>query len=117
MITSKLSTDSPMDSSAELNFSLVDEEGKRKMRCCFLSSCRDMDAFCETGFCGETMQTSISVSMIVKRKSGFVGFSSIIAYIGLVAIMNQIKLEHGDAIEKKFERLDAKMRVKAPKIK
>ena len=39
------------------------------------------------------------------------------SYIGLVAIMNQIKLEHGDAIEKKFERLDAKMRVKAPKIK
>ncbi len=39
------------------------------------------------------------------------------AYIGLVAIMNQIKLEHGTAIEAKFERLDAKMRTKAPKLK
>ena len=39
------------------------------------------------------------------------------SYIGLVAIMNQIKLEHGDAIEKKFERIEKKMRVKAPKIK
>lgn len=40
-----------------------------------------------------------------------------IAYVGFVAIMNQIKLEHGEAIEQKFERLDAKMRVKAPKLK
>ncbi len=79
IITSKLSTDSPIDSSAALNFSRVDEEGRRKIKCCFLSSCKDIDAFFATGFCDEAMHTSISVSIIVNLKSGFVGFSSIIA--------------------------------------
>ena len=38
-----------------------------------------------------------------------------VAYVGFVAMMNQIKLEHGEAIELKFERLDAKMRAKEQK--
>ena len=41
----------------------------------------------------------------------------IVLYVGFVAIMNQIKLEHGESIENRFERLDAKMRVKTPKLK
>lgn len=35
-----------------------------------------------------------------------------VAYVGFVAMMNQIKLEHGEAIEKRFERIDAKTRAK-----
>lgn len=38
-----------------------------------------------------------------------------VAYVGFVAMMNQIKLEHGAAIEKKFERIDAKTRAKDSK--
>lgn len=38
-----------------------------------------------------------------------------VAYVGFVAMMNQIKLEHGEAIEKKFERIDAKTRAKDSK--
>ena len=38
-----------------------------------------------------------------------------VAYVGFVAMMNQIKLEHGEAIEKRFERIDAKARAKDSK--
>ena len=38
-----------------------------------------------------------------------------VAYVGFVAMMNQIKLEHGEAIEKRFERIDAKTRAKDSK--
>lgn len=39
-----------------------------------------------------------------------------VAYVGFVAMMNQIKLEHGEAIEKRFERIDAKARAKDSKL-
>lgn len=40
-----------------------------------------------------------------------------VLYIGFVAMMNQIKLEHGESIEQRFDRLDAKMRSKNMKLK
>lgn len=40
-----------------------------------------------------------------------------VLYVGFVAIMNQIKLEHGESIEQRFDRLDAKMRSKNMKLK
>ena len=39
-----------------------------------------------------------------------------VAYVGFVAMMNQIKLEHGEALEKRFERIDAKARAKDSKL-
>lgn len=40
-----------------------------------------------------------------------------VLYVGFVAMMNQIKLEHGESIEQRFDRLDAKMRSKNMKLK
>lgn len=40
-----------------------------------------------------------------------------VLYVGFVAMMNQIKLEHGESIEQRFDRLDAKMRSKNIKLK
>ena len=40
-----------------------------------------------------------------------------VLYVGFVAMMNQIKLEHGQSIEQRFDRLDAKMRSKNIKLK
>ena len=40
-----------------------------------------------------------------------------VLYVGFVAMMNQIKIEHGENIEKRFDRLDAKMRSKNMKLK
>lgn len=40
-----------------------------------------------------------------------------VLYVGFVAMMNQIKIEHGESIEKRFDRLDAKMRSKNMKLK
>lgn len=41
----------------------------------------------------------------------------VVLYVGFVAMMNQIKLEHGEGIDTAFERLDSKMREKASRIK
>lgn len=40
-----------------------------------------------------------------------------VLYVGFVAMMNQIMLEHGESIEQRFDRLDAKMRSKNMKLK
>ena len=37
----------------------------------------------------------------------------IVLYVGFVAMMNQVKLEHGESIERRFERLDIKLREKS----